>query len=161
MDEMAAAMGTSKSIVYRYFTDKSGLQAAVGIAVLDELAEALARAAEVQATPHDQVEAMVEVYVDTLTKSPNVYRYVTQPEGQPSTLATFISTVRDYVARPLREILVERGDDGDLATAWAAGMVGFVRGAGEEWYARAEGEIDPAVLSRTITSWLWSGAIPE
>src|SRR5690625_7185343 len=78
---------------------------------------------------------MVVVYVDMLTNSPNVYRYVTHAEHQPSSMATFLSTVREYVALPLKEILNQRGEDGSLATLWAGGMVGFVRGAGEEWLA--------------------------
>src|SRR5699024_938941 len=105
MDAMAAAVGTSKSIVYRYCTDKSGLQAAVGIAVLDEIADALAAAARGVGNPHDQVEAMVGVYVDMLTNSPNVYRYVTQAEHQPYSLGTFLFTVRVYVVMPQQEIL--------------------------------------------------------
>lgn len=161
MDEMAAAMGTSKSIVYRYFADKSGLQAAVGVAVLDEIADALAAAARGEGNPHDQVEAMVGVYVGMLTTSPNVYRYVTQPENQPSSLATFLSTVREYVALPLKEILDDRGEDPSLATVWAAGMVGFVRGAGEEWLAATSERVSPEKLELKITSWLWSGAAPE
>src|SRR5699024_2400938 len=161
MDEMAAAMGTSKSIVYRYFADKSGLQAAVGVAVLDEVADALAAAARGEANPHDQVEAMVGVYVDMLTDSPNVYRYVTQPEHQPSSLTTFLSTVRDYVALPLKQILDDRGEDPSLAAVWAAGMVGFVRGAGEEWLAATTPRVAPEKLAVTITSWLWSGAVSE
>lgn len=161
MDEMAAAMGTSKSIVYRYFSDKTGLQAAVGIAVLDEIADALAAAARGTGNPHDQVEAMVAVYVDMLTTSPNVYRYVTQAENQPSSLTTFLSTVREYVALPLRQILEERGEDPALAILWAAGMVGFVRGAGEEWLAKPGERVAPEMLARWITSWLWSGAVSE
>lgn len=158
MDEMAGAMGTSKSIVYRYFGDKSGLQAAVGIAVLNEIADALAAAARGGGNPHDQVEAMVGVYVSMLTTSPNVYRYVTQGEHEPSSMATFLSTVREYVAQPLTEILAGRGEDPALAPLWAAGMVGLVRGAGEQWLALKSERITPEELAKNITSWLWSGA---
>lgn len=161
MDEMAAAMGTSKSIVYRYFTDKSGLQAAVGIAVLDEIADALAAAARGEGDPHDQVQAMVGVYVDMLTTSPNVYRYVTQGEHQPSSMTTFLSTVREYVALPLKEILRLRGKNPALAAVWSAGMVGFVRGAGEQWLASPGDRIPPHELAEYITSWLWAGAVSE
>lgn len=161
MDEMAAAMGTSKSIVYRYFTDKSGLQAAVGIAVLDEIDDALATAARAGSTPRDQVEAMVGVYVNMLTTSPNVYRYVTQVEGPPSTFATFLSKVREYVAEPLSQLLRDRGQDTELAPLWAAGMVGFVRGAGEEWLETGTDEVSPEQLERKISSWLWAGAAAE
>lgn len=40
MDEIAGAIGTSKSIVYRYFTDRTGLQTAIGEAVLVDLGDA-------------------------------------------------------------------------------------------------------------------------
>ncbi len=159
MDEMAAAMGTSKSIVYRYFTDKSGLQAAVGIDVLDEFADALASAAQESTAPRDQVAAMVRVYVEMLTHSPNVYRFVTRPETQPSTLQTFLSRVRAFVAEPLGTILAGAGRDSALADLWAAGMVGFVRGAGEEWLAAAPRDRrTPDELTAHLTSWLWWGA---
>ncbi|HLS01311.1 MAG TPA: TetR/AcrR family transcriptional regulator [Beutenbergiaceae bacterium] len=161
MDEMAAAMGTSKSIVYRYFTDKPGLQAAVGVDVLDEMDHALAEAAEGEATPHNQVEAMVGVYVKMLTTSPNVYRYVTEPVNHPSTLTTFLTKVGEYVAVPLQEILENRGEDPSLAMIWGAGMVGFVRGAGEEWLNSPHPRVSPEQLERNITAWLWQGAAPE
>lgn len=161
MDEMAAAMGTSKSIVYRYFTDKPGLQAAVGVAVLDEMAHALIEAAQEEATPHDQVEAMVGVYVHMLTTSPNVYRYVTDVANQPSTLTTFLTRVAEYVAVALQHILNQRGQDPSLAMMWAVGMVGFVRGAGEEWLNSPHPRVEPEELQRNITAWLWHGAAPE
>ena len=36
MDEIAAASGTSKSIIYRYFEDKTGLQIAIGASVVGD-----------------------------------------------------------------------------------------------------------------------------
>lgn len=158
MDEMAAAMGTSKSIVYRYFTDKSGLQAAVGQAVLDEIADALAQASRAEGTAQQRMRAMVEVYVSTLTHSPNVYRFVTaQPGG--ATMSTFLSTVAEAVASPLAELLGEADPDGHLAALWATGMVGFVRGAGENWL-----DTPPALrlgapeMVDLLAGWLWRGA---
>jgi len=158
MDEMAAAMGTSKSIVYRYFTDKSGLQAAVGQAVLDEIADALAEASRQQGSARDRMRAMVEVYVSTLTSSPNVYRYVTvQPQG--GVMSTFLSTVAGAVSVPLREILGDADPHGELSELWSGGMVGFVRGAGETWL-----DTPPArrlvadEMADLLAGWLWRGA---
>lgn len=158
MDEIAAAMGTSKSIVYRYFTDKSGLQAAVGQDVLDEIADALEAAARASGTAQERVRAMVEVYVGTLTHSPNVYRFVTAaPQG--ALLSTFLATVTAAVAEPLREILADLGDDDARADLWAAGMVGFVRGAGDRWLQTAPSDrLGAAEMVDLIAGWLWRGA---
>lgn len=159
MDEMAAAMGTSKSIVYRYFTDKTGLQAAVGQAVLDEIAEALAAASRREGSAQERMRAMVEIYVGTLTSSPNVYRFVTaQPQG--ATMSSFLTSVADSVAVPLREILGD--DDGELvglSHLWASGMVGFVRGAGESWLATPPSHrLGAAEMVDLLAGWLWRGA---
>lgn len=158
MDEMAAAMGTSKSIVYRYFTDKSGLQAAVGQDVLDEIADALAAASRQQGSAQQRMRAMVEIYVGTLTHSPHVYRFVTaQPQG--ATMSTFLATVADAVAVPLQEILGDADPDGTLATLWASGVVGFVRGAGENWLDTPPSRRHSAeVMVDLLAGWLWRGA---
>ncbi|MFV0427728.1 MAG: TetR/AcrR family transcriptional regulator [Beutenbergiaceae bacterium] len=157
MDEIAAAMGTSKSIVYRYFTDKSGLQAAVGQSVLDEIADALERASRQQGSAQQRMRAMVQIYVGTLTNSPNVYRYVTAEQS--ASLSTFLTTVGDAVAVPLRELLGPGDADGAVAHLWAAGVVGFVRGAGESWLGTAAQErLSAAQMVDFLSGWLWRGA---
>lgn len=158
MDEMAAAMGTSKSIVYRYFTDKSGLQAAVGQDVLDEIADALEQASRQVGSAQERMRAMVEIYVGTLTASANVYRFVTSEQG--SSLSTFLTTVTEAVAVPLRELLEPADPDGSVARLWASGVVGFVRGAGENWLETpARRRPSAADMVDLLSGWLWRGAI--
>lgn len=158
MDEMAAAMGTSKSIVYRYFTDKSGLQAAVGQDVLAEIADAVEQASRAEGSAQERMRAMVEVYVSTLTHSPNVYRFVTAQSGD-TTMSTFLTTVAEAVAAPLGEILGTLDGDGRLARLWADGMVGFVRGAGERWLGtEPEARLSAEQMVDLLAGWLWRGA---
>lgn len=158
MDEMATAMGTSKSIVYRYFTDKAGLQGAVGAAVLAELAEAFSHAVEGVGPPRDRLRAMVEVYILMAARSENVYRFVTRIESDTASISTFITQVQRYVARLLRQVLAENDGDLRLAVPWAAGVVGFVRGTGEQWLAAEPGQrLDPQTLIDLITDWIWAG----
>ncbi|MGC0141644.1 TetR/AcrR family transcriptional regulator [Pseudactinotalea sp. Z1732] len=157
MDEMAGAMGTSKSIVYRYFKDKAGLQAAVGEMVLAEMAQAFGAAAEGGGSPRERLRAMIEVYVSMLARSPNVYRFVTQIE-QAGTISTFMAQVQRYIARLLRQVLAESGSDLRFAVPWAAGVVGFVRGTGEQWLAAdAEQRLEPQVLIDLVADWIWLG----
>jgi len=158
MDEMAAAMGTSKSIVYRYFTDKSGLQAAVGQDVLDEIADALEQASRAEGPAQQRMRAMVEIYVSTLTHSPNVYRFVTaQPNG--ATMSTFLDAVARSVSAPLAELLGEADPEGHLSRLWADGMVGFVRGAGESWLQLEPSQrLGATEMVDLLAGWLWRGA---
>ncbi|MGO1287960.1 MAG: TetR/AcrR family transcriptional regulator, partial [Cellulosimicrobium funkei] len=76
MDEIAAASGTSKSIIYRYFDDKTGLQVALGSAVVGQMHDALTQAAEAAETPKRALRAMVGVYLEMIESSPNVYYFV-------------------------------------------------------------------------------------
>jgi len=158
MDEMAAAMGTSKSIVYRYFSDKAGLQAAVGEMVLEEMTQAFILAVEGSGPPRDRLRAMVEVYISMIASSPNVYQFVTRIE-QAGTISTFVTHVQRYLARLLRQVLAESGADLRYALPWSAGVVGLVRGIGEQWLtADPQQRLAPDVLIDVITAWLWNGA---
>lgn len=158
MDEFAAAMGTSKSIVYRYFTDKAGLQAAVSDLVLAEMAEAFEAAAHSAADPRHRLREMVGIYMTMVDSSSNVYRFVTRADGG-ADLSGFLTAISRYVQVPLADALAAAGDDVELAAIWAAGMVGFVRGVGESWLAAEPDEHPTAeAMADLITHWLWTGA---
>lgn len=173
MEEIAAEIGTSKSILYRYFTDKAGLQAAVGQAVLGGLRDALEGAAGSAGRPRDRIEAMVAVYLEMVEQSPHVYAFVTRPEAEAAAgaLRGFVADTEDMVAELLLPVLRELpgggGDDVALARLWGAGFVGFVRAVAERWFGlRAEGAdgggvgpVDRGRLSDLITDWLWDGAV--
>ncbi|MBD8078798.1 TetR family transcriptional regulator [Cellulosimicrobium arenosum] len=179
MDEIATAAGTSKSIVYRYFDDKTGLQVALGSAVVGQMHDALTQAAEEAETPRGALRAMVAVYLEMIESSPNVYFFVTRTSavagtqdvalpgsgGRPddghsgrAPLAAFLDSVIELVARPFARVAdVPAGD----AAAWAAGAVGFVRGAGEWWLTHRDtpGAPDREQLTESVAAWLWSGPV--
>ena len=158
MDEFAAAMGTSKSIVYRYFTDKAGLQSAVSELVLEEMAEAFEAAAHSESDPRHRLREMVGIYVNMLDASSNVYRFVTRADGG-ADLSVFLTAISRYVQIPLADALAAAGEDVALAATWAAGMVGFVRGVGEDWVAAESDQHTTAEeMANLITHWLWTGA---
>lgn len=172
MDEIAAEAGTSKSIVYRYFDDKAGLRLAVAAHVVGAMHDALREAAEAAPTPQAALRAMVRVYLEMIEHSPNVYWFVTRTAlggNEPATdsvgrtsgpveaLGSYLDSVIELVAAPFaRAVHVPAA----TAAAWAAGAVGFVRGAGEWWLGHG-GTDRPARedLTEQVTLWLWNGPV--
>lgn len=154
MDEIAAAAQTSKSMFYRYFSDKTGLQAAVGELVLADIEAVLEEAAHDAGGAYESLRAMIAAYLEMIETAPNVYRFVTQPASDAAApVGNFLGAITALVARPFT---TTEHDDPALA-AWSAGVVGFVRGIGEWWLAQNH-PIQRAVLAEDAATSLWRGA---
>lgn len=142
MDEIATSIGTSKSIVYRYFRDRAGLQRAVGEAVLLDLGTALAHASQGAATPEAALRAMVGVYLEMVAASPSVYLFVTSEdrsngEDAAAPMRVLADDAAQLLVPALAAVLAASGRQSALAPVWAAGVIGFVRGAADLWLAQS------------------------
>lgn len=130
MEDIAAASGTSKSIVYRYFEDKAHLQRALGRSILstmhgkllEEMRTLEARLGR-EAGADERIHAMIRAYVETAQRSPGVYRFVTRPSDG---LNHFLAAVSRLVATFLPEEV-------PAPQVWAHGAVGFVERAVDTW----------------------------
>lgn len=165
MDDIAATAGTSKSIVYRYFVDKPGLQMAVGAAVVEQMHTAMEEAVRTAATPREALHAMIDIYLEMAEASPNVYWFVTRPVSEEASvpLGHFLDAVAELIARPFARAVADLAAPTTTTAAdvWAAGAVGFVRGVGEWWLLHRG---DPGAPSREdltdrMTAWLWTGPV--
>ena len=76
MDEIAAAAGTSKTVVYRHFADRGELYVAVCARVAGQLTARLREAMASSTDPRARVGAAIETYLAFLEADPELYRFV-------------------------------------------------------------------------------------
>ncbi|MGH2754982.1 MAG: TetR family transcriptional regulator [Actinomycetota bacterium] len=160
INQIAAAAGIAKPVLYRHFGDKGGLYQALAEryvrALMDDLRAALRRAAD----PRARIEATIDAYLSFVEDHPEPYEFLMHravsegPEAQ-ATVADFIRQVAAEVAVELGQELRGQGLDSGAAEPWAHGMVGMVQLAGD-WWLRAR-TMPRERLVQYLTALLWQG----
>lgn len=160
MEDIAAASGTSKSIIYRYFSDKAQLQRAIGLRIFSTMQKrlvaevsSLESSSRAPVTTDQRISVMIRTYVETAQRSPAVYAFVTRPSAG---LNHFI----DSVQRLVTQIIPATVPDPAL---WAAGAVGFVHASVDTWMRAQVEESAPTdlptadQLTEHLVHWLMKG----
>jgi AcrR family transcriptional regulator len=161
MDEIAAEAGTSKTVVYRHFADRTDLHVAVCTRVAQQLLPKLRAAMELGGHPRDMVAAAIETYLAFLEADPELYRFVV---SQPSTdrpldthpITGLSDLVGDQAAALLTDALTQAGRDPAAARPWGHGLIGLVRAAAD-WWLRADRPILRSELAAQLTELAWAG----
>ncbi len=137
MDQMAAAAGVTKPILYRHFGDRSGLADAISTFAFSLLSAAVDEALRADVTPRELVAAAIDAYLQFVESEPEVYRFLV---GRASSDGASAVTIDDFVGQISRRIAVVLGEglraggaDSGPAEAWAYGMVGMVHASGDWW----------------------------
>lgn len=185
MDEIAATAGTSKTVIYRHFTDRTGLYAAVVEHVDEHLRASLARALTRPATlatvagtvgsrpapvgstvGRDVLRAAIDTYLDLVERDPELYRFIVatpipDPDDRRSHLDAGGLPVRvtNRMADILGSALHSVGAPAGVAPVWAAALVGMVRAAADDWLrpGSALHGLPRAELCSTLTDLAWRG----
>lgn len=172
MDEVALVAGTSKTVVYRHFTDKAGLYHAVAERVdeiiLRDLGRALGEAGvpltDIGADPRHLVATAIDAYLALVEKDPEVYRFiVAAPLLDRGAGTDPAASVSDHVAEQLAALFAEAlsatGADTAPAPVWAHGVVGMVRAAADAWLAGHPGfaGMPRTALTEHLATLAWTG----
>lgn len=166
MEDIAAAAGTSKSVFYRYFEDKAGLQEAVADRVLRRVRRELVAAVEDGEHALDALRRMLGAYLQLIERSPNTYAYITQ-DFSSDEIRGFFKTVTELMSQSLAEVLgdaeqTSASEREAVLAYWPHASVGLVRSAAETWlYSPPASRPSLAEMRDLITGWLAYGLAPS
>jgi AcrR family transcriptional regulator len=137
LDDIANVAGVSKSVLYRHFTDKADVFAAV----LDRIATELflprvATALLIEDDDEALLRRAISGYVALVVAEPELYRFVFTHNSYARS-GDFVANMEDAIAQALAVMMADRlrqarGDSGG-AEPWAYGVVGMVQLAAHRW----------------------------
>ena len=159
MEEIAAEAGTSKTVVYRHFTDRNELYVAVCTRVAEQLTRKLREAIGSSDHPREMVAAAVETYLHFLEADPEVYRFVVShqlPTDGDDPLTSLSDLVGDELGALVAAALRRAGQDTAAAVPWGHSVIGGVRAAAD-WWLRADRPMPRTQLAASLTDLAWAG----
>lgn len=177
MDEIASFAGTSKTVFYRHFTDRSGLYRAVAERVDELILRDVGKVvgqrlrgtdglSSLDEDPRSLVAAAVGAYLHLVERDPEVYRFIVSAPlvgaERAGNAAQAAADVTGRMARQMGELiahaLVDRGNDPAPARVWGLSLVGMVRAAADAWLDGQLGDVDRDALTVQLTELAWGGA---
>jgi AcrR family transcriptional regulator len=138
VDDVARSAGVSKTVIYRYFSDKDELINAVleriSMAIL--LPRLLGELAVERRDDRARLHAMVGAFVQLIEDDPALYRFAYAQAGR-SGRADLVAATEHEIAQALGRLMAERlasaGRPIEPAMTWAYGVVGMVQLAAHWW----------------------------
>ena len=160
MDEIAAEAGTSKTVVYRHFADRTELYTAVCSRVAAQLLPKLRAAMDSSPEPRQMLAAAIDTYLAFLEADPELYRFVVhqQPPDatDPDPISNLSDLVGDQAAALMAVTCAQSGRDPAAAEPWGRGLVGMVRSAAD-WWLGANRPMLRSELTAHLTDLAWAG----
>jgi AcrR family transcriptional regulator len=155
VEDIAAAAGVSKPVLYRYFSDKADLHTAVGTWGADLVLERLLPAFVADGTLRERVDQACEAYLAVIEEHPNVFLLLVQHRvgGEVDPLADGKAAIAAAIARVMGDALRELGVDAGGAEPWAHGLVGLGLSTGEWWLTRRT--MSRSAVATYLSSFVW------
>ena len=156
MDEIAAEIGVSKTVLYRYFVDKNDLTTAVMMrfaqtTLIPNMAAALSSNLE----GYDLTREIIKVYVETVAAEPEPYRFVmaNNSASKNKVIANSEEIIARMLAVMLRRRMAAAGMDTGGVEPWAYHTVGGVQLATHSWMSHPRMSSDELIDYLTMLSW--------
>ena len=150
LDDIAARAGTSKTVIYRHFGDRTGLWSAVVESVHDYILSNLNVPLTLSPlTPGELVTQLADAYLAVVERDPEIYRFVVArpAEDVADPVASFTSRIGALVADSLRPHVRDAGLDVLTADTWGQGVVGFIWAVADTWLASDMRRPRPAIVA--------------
>jgi len=138
VDDVARSAGVSKTVIYRYFTDKDELVDAVleRISTVILLPRLLGEIAVEHVDDRAGLRAVIAAFVDLIDDEPELYRFAYAHAGR-SGRADLVAATEHEIAEALAGVMATRLAEAGRPTAgartWAYGVVGMVQLAAHWW----------------------------
>jgi AcrR family transcriptional regulator len=138
VDDVARSAGVSKTVIYRYFTDKDELVDAVleRISTVILLPRLLGEIAVEHADDRASLRAVIAAFVSLIEDEPELYRFAYAHAGR-SGRADLVAGTEHEIAEALAVVmsarLADAGRPTGAARTWAYGVVGMVQLAAHWW----------------------------
>jgi AcrR family transcriptional regulator len=156
MDEIAAEIGVSKTVLYRYFVDKNDLTTAVMMRFAQTtLIPNMAAALSSNLDGFDLTREVIRVYVETVAAEPEPYEFVmaNSSAGKNKVIADSEEIIARMLAVMLRKRMKETGIDTRGAAPWSYLIVGGVQLATHSWMSNPRMSSDDLIDYLTMLSW--------
>ncbi|MBF6196140.1 TetR/AcrR family transcriptional regulator [Nocardia beijingensis] len=155
MDEIAAEIGVSKTVLYRYFSDKNDLvHATMQRFIETTLMPRVYGAISLDADEYQLVRSALAEYVGTVDEDPEVYRFIMgNGSADQSSLAEFEKLFAEVVCA----VITERAKDRGVATEGAAlasyVLVGGIQLATHWWSTNKSLSREDVIDYLTMLAW--------
>ena len=156
MDEIAAEIGVSKTVLYRYFVDKNDLTTAVMMRFAQTtLIPNMAAALSSNLDGFELVREIIRVYVETVAAEPEPYRFVmaNSSASKSKVIADSERIIAGMLAVMLRRRMQQVGMDTHGVEPWAYMIVGGVQLATHSWMSHPRMTSDQLIDYLTMLSW--------
>jgi AcrR family transcriptional regulator len=156
MDEIAAEIGVSKTVLYRYFVDKNDLTTAVMLRIAQTLLiPNMAAALSSNLDGFDLAREIIRVYVDTVANEPEPYRFVmaNSSASKSKVIADSERIIARMLAVMLRRRMAQAGIDTGGVEPWSYLIVGGVQLATHSWMSDPRMSRDELIDYLTMLSW--------
>ncbi|OZF04618.1 MULTISPECIES: TetR/AcrR family transcriptional regulator [Nocardiaceae] len=156
MDEIASEIGISKTVLYRYFTDKADLTNATMTRYVETtLAPRIYFAISEELDEYHLTRAVIAAYVETVATDPEVYLYVmaNNAGSNRDVVAESERMIAELLATVLGERLRQREMDSGGSVPFAFAIVGAVQLATHWWISNKSMSMEDLIDYLSMMTW--------